>query len=334
MKHQRRSFDIFNLSFLDIISCGFGAVVLLVLISRTTEAPVIEVENEATSMLSSVLDAEAQIQSLENKLVAQEKTNAQAIKKLGLLKNQASRQSTASNNTDLQNVELQNQLDGLALAQSSLDRLKQATTNTRKPSSKRDIEVGGIPVDSDYVVFIVDTSGSMQSIWPQVTSALENVINIHPKVRGFQIMNDNGQLLMSAYSKRWIPDTPSRRRSVIKLFSNWNSASNSSPVEGLEVALKRYANPNIKVSIYIFGDEYSGSSYGSVIRSLQKLNKNRVNGSFLARVHGIGFMSVYSTGRFGILMREVARLNGGTFIALPNKKIKRSKLEFGPIPVD
>jgi len=118
------------------------------------------------------------------------------------------------------------------------------------------------------------------------------------------------------------------------LFRDWSSASNSSPVEGLEVALKRYANPNIKVSIYIFGDEYSGKSYGSVIRSLQNLNKNRINGSFLARVHGIGFLSIYSTGRFAILMREVARLNGGTFIGLPNKKFKHNKIGFAQLPVD
>ena len=33
MKKRRGDSDVFGLSFLDIISCGFGAVVLLVLIS-------------------------------------------------------------------------------------------------------------------------------------------------------------------------------------------------------------------------------------------------------------------------------------------------------------
>ena len=31
MRRKRAEFEIFNLSFLDVISCGFGAVVLLVL---------------------------------------------------------------------------------------------------------------------------------------------------------------------------------------------------------------------------------------------------------------------------------------------------------------
>jgi len=334
MKSGRRQFDIFSLSFLDIISCGFGAVVLLVLISRTTDAPVVEIKNEATSMLRQVMAAEASIQKLQQQLKAVEKQKTESLKRLASLRKKAASDAEAEKSIEKKNQQLSQSLEGLALAQSSLDRIKQATTNTRKPAKKRDVEVGGIPVDSDYVVFIVDTSGSMKSIWSQVTETLENVIKIHPKVKGFQVLNDNGQLLLSSYARRWIPDTPSKRRSVIKLFKNWNSASNSSPVEGLEVALKRYANPNIKVSIYIFGDEYSGSSYSKVIDQLLKLNRNRVNGSFLARVHGIGFLSVYTTERFATLMREVARLNGGTFIALPNKDARPGKLGFAILPKD
>ena len=157
----------------------------------------------------------------------------------------------------------------------------------------------------------------MREIWDRVTAEVINVINIHPKVKGFQILNDNGMHILSAYEGKWIPDTPRRRKNVIKLFRSWNSASNSSPVEGLEVALKRYAKPNISLSIYIFGDEYSGGSYDPVINALIRLNTSKLTGKRLARVHAIGFISNHSTGRFGTLMREVTRRNNGTFIALP-----------------
>jgi len=100
------------------------------------------------------------------------------------------------------------------------------------------------------------------------------------------------------------------------MFKSWNSASNSSPVEGLEVALKRYAKANISLSIYVFGDDYSGSSYGPVIDAIDKLNRNRITGKRLAKIHAIGFMSQYTTNRFSILMREVTKRNGGTFLAL------------------
>jgi hypothetical protein len=148
---------------------------------------------------------------------------------------------------------------------------------------------------------------------------VENIINIHPRIKGFQILNDNGTHLLSGYSGRWIPDTKARRDSVIRLFRNWKSASNSSPVEGLEVALKRYVNPSQKVSIYIFGDDYTGASYDSVISTLGRMNTNRITGKRQARVHAIGFLLPTSNGRFETLMREVTQQNNGTFIALPIK---------------
>ncbi len=42
MKKQRRTIDVFNLSFLDVVSCGFGAIILLLVISMVLEPLVIE----------------------------------------------------------------------------------------------------------------------------------------------------------------------------------------------------------------------------------------------------------------------------------------------------
>ena len=42
MKKKRRSFEIFSLSFLDVISCGFGAIVLLLVIMKISEPLVVE----------------------------------------------------------------------------------------------------------------------------------------------------------------------------------------------------------------------------------------------------------------------------------------------------
>jgi hypothetical protein len=41
-RKQRRQVDIFNLSFLDVVSCGFGAIILLLVIVRFSEPAVIE----------------------------------------------------------------------------------------------------------------------------------------------------------------------------------------------------------------------------------------------------------------------------------------------------
>lgn len=312
MKLKNRQFDIFNLSFLDVISCGFGAVVLLVLISNYSELTVSADEDESLNLLNTVLAAEDVIDNLRSK---REGFVAEWEAKKALLasfSNNADNLERVLDATASQNQRLQTQLDGLELVKSSLKKSSIRPNN----SQVRDEEVGGIPVDSDYVIFIIDTSGSMKEIWGRVTAEVVNIIKIHPKIKGFQILNDNGAHLISAYQGRWIPDTPKRRESVINLFKGWNSASNSSPVEGLEAALKQYAKPGRSLSIYIFGDEYSGASYDPVINTLVKLNTNRSSGQKLAKVHAVGFISNYSTDRFAILMREVTRRNGGTFIAL------------------
>jgi uncharacterized coiled-coil protein SlyX len=316
LKRKSRELEIFSLSFLDIISCGFGAVVLLVLISTFAESVLPDFTSETKQALDQVLAAEARVEALESALVQETQTLEDIQDRLTEESTKAARAKNQLRAANAQAESLDENLAGLELVERSL-RDNQRASITPNTSETRDEEVGGIPVDSDYVVFIIDTSGSMQAIWSRVTSEVENIINIHPRIKGFQILNDNGTHLVSGYAGRWIPDTKARRDSVIRLFRNWKSASNSSPVEGLEVALKRYVNPNQKVSIYIFGDDYTGSSYDTVIRTLRRANANRITGKPLARVHAIGFLSPTSNGRFETLMREVTRQNNGTFIALP-----------------
>jgi hypothetical protein len=313
VRRRNRDFDIFSLSFLDVISCGFGAIVMLVLITRPFEEAEPVDNTRIPELLSEVLKTETSVNSMTTQLV--EAREALDTKRLLLNRLRTNSAATAEQNQNSDQIanRLADDLRGLSLVESSLKR-----ASIRPKTAKfRDDEVGGIPVDSDYVVFIVDTSGSMKEIWDRVLKEIINVINIHPKIKGFQILNDNGAHLISGYQGKWIPDTPRRRKAVIDLFKTWNSASNSSPVEGLTVALKRYVQPNIKVSIYIFGDEYSGSSYDPVINALVRMNTSLGTGKTLAKVHAVGFISNYSTGRFATLMREVTRRNNGTFIGLP-----------------
>jgi|TARA_B100000315_G_C14521113_1_gene561580 hypothetical protein len=313
MKKKNRALDIFSLSFLDVISCSFGAMILLILISKPLPEPTIQETLDAGSLLNQIFQTETSVENLQNQVTATHEefeSKELVARKLNELRQKFKAKLSQAQKKASQ---LDADLKGLSLVQSSLKR-----SSIRPQSAEvRDDEVGGIPVDSDYVIFIVDTSGSMKEIWDRVTAEVVNVINIHPQIKGFQILNDNGAHIVSAYEGRWIPDTPKRRQSVINLFRAWNSASNSSPVEGLEVALKRYAKPNISLSIYIFGDEYSGSSYDPVINALDNLNTSKLTGKRLAKIHAIGFISNYSTGRFATLMREVTRRNEGTFIALP-----------------
>ena len=44
----------------------------------------------------------------------------------------------------------------------------------------------------------------MLTIWDKVSNKIENILNIHPDVKGFQILNDMGVPLISGYENKWI----------------------------------------------------------------------------------------------------------------------------------
>ena len=314
MKIKKKDFDIFNLSFLDIITCGFGAIVLLVLISHTDrDTPQLNAE-QVENQLEQVMSLKTQVDNLAKKIDQQKKLNEVQLEESRNLGRATQTSSQNLSTKEKEAKELAGDLDGLSLVQSTLKRISIAPS---AGNTFRDDEVGGIPVDSDYVVFVVDTSGSMQTIWNRVTQEIINVLTIHPQVKGFQILDDQGRAMLSGYSGRWIPDVPFRRKSVMKLFKGWQSASNSSPVEGIMTALKQYKKQGHTIAIYVFGDDYTGDSYDSVIANITKMNTSRGDGKRLAKIHAVAFPSQYTTDRFAILMRELTKQNNGTFIALP-----------------
>ena len=185
--------------------------------------------------------------------------------------------------------------------------------------------IGGIPVDSEYIIFIIDTSGSMQRYsWALVQKKLRETLEVYPRVKGLQIMNDMGEYMFSQYRGKWIPDTPARRRAIISRLSSWRAFSNSSPVEGITAAIKTFYSSDKKISLYVFGDEFSGKQMQPVIDEVDRINKTTGDGSRRVRIHAVGFPVVLeqtrafgNTGdRFATLMRTLCQKNGGTFVGL------------------
>ncbi len=128
MKVKKRAFDIFSLSFLDIISCGFGAVVLLVLISKFSVAPETgEAAGDTAAMLADVLAAERQIEALQSALG---EARESADSKQALLdKLQAMIPATQSQiaAARAKSAELAADVAGLQVVQNALDRRLRAS---------------------------------------------------------------------------------------------------------------------------------------------------------------------------------------------------------------
>ena len=307
---KREQLEPFSLSFLDVISCGFGAVVMLVLIFKPqTEA--VEIQEKPSSSSFELVSRVLALTELKDELMAM----LQSEKSADSTVDRVSESLKASLNRERQKLEaskaeikeLKNQLAAMS---SKVETVKNAALSQGN-KDKLDDEVAGIPVDRKYVIFIVDTSGSMKQIWDKVSRTMNKILEIHPKVDGFQIVNDNGNYLVSGYAKKWMQDTPTMRKRIMDLFSEWGSSSNSNPHEGMRQALSDYRNYQGDLSIYVLGDDFTGGDFDSVLSDVASLNKKN------ARINGLSFISPKaSTDRFGTLMREVSQANDGAFISM------------------
>lgn len=319
-----------SLSFLDAISCGFGAIVLLLVLTKIGEPAAME--QARTDLGSRIAVLERQIfeirgdtQVLERRLTTRTRQLSDERERLARLRGDLSRLRGEFAGTQ-ELSEVQDTLEGRLLAArqqltEEMERL-QARQRYRRPP---DAPVGGIPVDSEYIIFVIDTSGSMfQNAWPRVLEKMAEVLEIYPRVKGIQVMNDMGQYMFSGYSGRWIPDTPGRRRVILQQLRNWNAFSNSSPVEGITRAIRTFAAPDKKISVYVFGDEFTGESIQVVLDTVAQINPKDAAGEPRVRIHAVGFPVIFSvpgvsevTGiRFATLMRALAEQNHGSFVGL------------------
>ena len=163
----------------------------------------------------------------------------------------------------------------LVLARQRLTEEMQRLLADYKPAPD-EYMVGGIPVDSEYIIFIIDTSGSMQQYaWDRVQQQIRETLEVYPQVRGIQVFNDMGDYMFRSYRNEWIPDTPSRRESILAALRNWRVFSNSSPREGILEAIGTFYDPTKNISLYVYSDDFASGSIDAVVREVDRRNQGR-----------------------------------------------------------
>jgi len=335
MKKQRKSIDIFNLSFLDVISCGFGAIILLLVLSKVVEPLVIatmsrdlsgriqELEQQLHEIRGESRLKKRQLAAVRQQLVRENETLAAEQQKAAALQKKFDRSKV-----DLA-AQLRIEAQFKTARQSLSAEMKRLQASQLPPVP--DSPIGGIPVDSEYIIFVIDTSGSMQQFaWPLVRKKMAEILAIYPHVKGIQVMNDMGDYMFSQYAGRWIADTPARRRAILKRLSSWSPFSNSSPVEGVTRAIRRFHAPDKRISIYILGDDFSRGSIQEVIDTVDQINRVGADGRRRVRIHALGFPVLLTQGgseenaaRFAALMRRLAQENNGSFVGLNGINVTR-----------
>ncbi|MEO0997113.1 MAG: VWA domain-containing protein [Pseudomonadota bacterium] len=330
-RRKKRDVEGFSLSFLDCICCGFGAIILLLVLTKIYEPVTIEKTQEDLRLLIARLQQELFELRGDTVIIDRELESArdqvdESKERLARLQGELTRIRGQFNPTEDESAFSEEVEGELEVARQSLtEEMRRLRPNFRRPS---DAPVGGIPVDSEYVIFIIDTSGSMQQYsWPLVLRKITETLDLYPEVKGMQVMNDNGRYMFETFAGKWIPDTPTRRRAVLQTLANWRPLSFSTPVNGIKTAIATFAAPDKKISLYVFGDEYTGQSVESVADAVDRMNTVDAEGNRLVRIHAVGFPLRFGSGQiqqstvqFAALMRELTFRNGGTFVALTDRR--------------
>ncbi|MCZ6502260.1 MAG: VWA domain-containing protein [Gammaproteobacteria bacterium] len=329
MRRRRREIEGVSLSFLDVISCGFGAIILMLVLTKVFEPIILEdtIENlqgYLAVLQQDLFEIRGESKALNREMVRKEDKQEEELKELAHVKADLSALQSKFDAT-IDKSKVDNVIEGrLARAKQSLTAEMEALLADYKKSLD-DNKIGGIPVDSEYVIFIIDTSGSMYNYaWPLVLQKVSETLDVYPRLKGIQVMNDMGNYMFSQYTNDWIPDTAARRRAIIERLRSWNVFSNSSPVEGITKAISTFYKPGRKISLFVFGDEFSGRSIQSVVDIVDRINREDAAGNRMVRIHAIGFPVQFAnppryqdTGiKFAILMRILCERNGGTFVGL------------------
>ena len=203
-----------------------------------------------------------------------------------------------------------------------LNEYDQATETTLPLESREDTT---IPNDSEYIAFVVDTSGSMVSrpiSWETVSQTITDIVESYPNLRGIQIANDMGIYLFPEARGEWIAPNSEQIATIGDAISTWNPRSNSSPIEGIAEILNNLATNYSNVSVYVIGDDLRQEvSVQEVIDNIDRYNRPFSVNGFIARIHTVMLPNIFEAPeemhddayKYANLMRAIAGRNGGSF---------------------
>jgi hypothetical protein len=324
---RRREFEVFTLSFLDCICCGFGAIILLLVLSDFGKPLIIEKSQK--NLQGQILDLQEQLFEIRGET---EILNRELKGRVDQLTAEKLQLATLSGDLSKARGEFKSSKGDASVAnivESELVAAHQTLTaemdrllRNAPRRSETVASVGGIPVDSEYVIFVIDTSGSMKNDnWDNAQNVMKEILDIYPKVKGLQVLDDEGKPMFPSTKGTWLPDSAAQRAKVLSQMVNWNAYSDSSPVQGIGAAVQGWWANDKKISIYVLGDDFTGGSIQAALSAVAKYNPIDKAGRHRVRIHAIGFPAgpgspPFINARFSALMRAMCDENEGTFVGL------------------
>lgn len=330
MKLRRRDTEVFSLSFMDCICCGFGAIILLLVLTDVDQPVVIERARESLNAQLLKLQEELFLirgdtddlrRELQGRITDLESERVRLARLQGDLTDVRGEFAASRSDAAVTNIVESELVAAYQELTAEMERLQRQPRRVAAPAAS----VGGIPVDSEYVVFVIDTSNSMvTNHWESTVSIMNEILDIYPDLKGLQVLNDQGRFMFDdGPPGTWLNDTPVLRTRIRQRLPGWRPFSQSNPVPGIETALRIYREGGRRISIVVIGDEFTGDSMQVAADRIARLNAPGSRPR--ARIHAIGFpagagMPPFTNVQFSALMRVVTGRNEGTFVGITTQR--------------
>ena len=321
---RRRSTEVFSLSFLDCLCCGFGAILLLFLISLS-RGPTHQADHE-----NKLRELRAQLSELDKTL----------IQKSEQLTQQAETQAIAAELEKTQNRlpalksklrELETALQKSTATLSRFERSRNERQRILNELNATPITPIGLPNDATHLAFVIDTSGSMrhpftQQVHNAVLQEVQSILTRLEKVEKIQFLDSSGRYLLKSTRGQWIENQAITQQKALQALRQYPHASVSDPARGVRQAIQDLLPklaPGKVLSLFVLGDDFRGSTQ-ALLRSLDRSNPIIGNSQQrAASISAIGFptrTSPFSIAepvgntRFANIMREVVHEHNGVLI--------------------
>lgn len=306
---KRSAPEEFNISFLDVICCGFGAVILLLLITIKVAPQLIE--KSATSLQSQkreLLKLGYDPQAAQAKKDEMENTDNDWTSKIQKIKQelQELRDDNEASMKDLKKLAAEN-------------KIQTGRKRSRADQNPIDNFVLGIPTDSEYVIFIIDTSNSVRnSAWRTISRTVNQALEIYPDIKGIQILSNNGTYFFDEKQDgEWENDLEKVKAQFKDRIESWSPVGSSNPNRAISIALNHFAKREKKISIYLFGDDVFGGVDIDHTIKIVRIREKEIQQPI--RIHTFAFPenpSVDKPREYTVFMRELAFRLGGSFVGL------------------
>jgi hypothetical protein len=327
---KRRPIEVFSLSFLDCLCCGFGAILLLFILSigsgphgikNEIDAPTLKAMQEQLARLEADVADKA---VLLEAAIYSEQSSSERERILSLIQD-----------LETKLIDLQQEFDSRKAKLSTAEQAAAKDKRLLQSFKHEDLPPIGLPAEATHVAFVIDSSGSMRNqltglLHYGVVEQIRELLDSLPQVRSIQFLDTSGNYMLSSRRDFWLPDTSSLRQQALQQILAYPIASVSDPESGLRRAI-RDLKPSLKadefMSIYLLGDDFRGSTQGLLIQ-LDRMNpRNPKTGKRPVSISAIGFPTLikpfqigaaHGNTRYANIMREIAEAHDGVLILKPS----------------